>query len=198
MADCEPPNDFAKFMFQTSTEKSPEELVFHLDHPAFRSGSLEDMQLAYAKKLVCGEHVLLVDQASNVSCKMKLLSVDKHQKLATVGLQASAWVHSQSISERTVPLSWLYGGSPIVIEVGSFPVRLLRREVAFMWPGRCQHVYIKRGVEVLGDDTGLGSILLGLTKGQEFSVNIDGEEYPIKVDIKALALASQSNRHIKW
>lgn len=177
------PWSFSRFFAGSTAEHSPDLMVLALVHPAFGpQPSLDTIQEAYSHRVSVGSKVSLCEpEEGRLVNNMEFLGHAETSGHVRVALAAEAWVHAGSRSERTVPSRNVFGGWPATAILPSTPMRVLRYDLAHMWPGGGELTNINTitmeqgGQQINDEDMGLGSLMRMVDKGQEVTINIDGK-----------------------
>eukprot|EP00747_Dinoflagellata_sp_TGD_P208104 gnl/TRDRNA2_/TRDRNA2_81619_c0_seq2.p1 gnl/TRDRNA2_/TRDRNA2_81619_c0~~gnl/TRDRNA2_/TRDRNA2_81619_c0_seq2.p1 ORF type:complete len:368 (+),score=52.69 gnl/TRDRNA2_/TRDRNA2_81619_c0_seq2:3-1106(+) len=164
--------------------------VVALRHPSLGRGSVPELAAAYAPKVRKGAPVALVQEPQNVFLRTELL--DEAGASAQVRVALAACYKDScggaDADSREVPAENILGGWPARAEPLSYPVRLLVRDLEFMWPDLVRFpVVLKREGVPIDEDTGLGSLL---RNPKNLQVSVNGVDYDLEHD----TIASQAGR----
>lgn len=180
--------DEGSLLFSKSIEHTPDAYVLALHHPVFGSGSLNELRAAYVDKIAPGAKVQLVDGDAFV--KMELVDADLPNDEVRVELEGTSAIHAGRTSSRVVSATKIVGGWPSSAFAPATPVRLMRRQLSFMWPAQINEAseisfttesdHAKK--QILDEETSIADLMNAAKEGQILAISIAGTSYPLIVD----------------
>ena len=173
-------------------DSKPDSYSLNLEHPAFGTGTADELREAYAGKLAPGAPAHLVSQpgkctpGGEFTVVEEVLEVGPFDEVKLVKPGAD-WIVPREKRTVTRPAECVYGGWPLASVGASTPVRMLKGHVAHMWPTRIAPDDVSFELcdgEPIDEETGLGRMLQAVSSGPEdaLGVRIGTEFYPIRFD----------------
>ena len=179
------------------TDPKPDSYSLSLEHPAFGTGTADELREAYAGKLAPGAPAHLVSAPGQCTPGGEFTVVEEVLEVGpfdevTLVKQGYEWITPREERTVTRPAECVFGGWPSTSSRGgalgaSTPARMLKGHVAHMWPTRIAADDVRFELcdgEPIDEETSLGHMLRAASSGpaDALGVRIGAEFYPIRFD----------------